>query len=229
MNVGQAAEVKRTLVTVALLLAACVPEEGPLMAPNQDCLRCHGGGGDARAWTVAGTFGGRGSRVAITDANGWSFTLHAAENGNFYTAEKVVFPLRVSVDGRPMAKKDTGEVILLKYGGCNVCHGPGGAVLPMDEFMAPGSDCLFCHGGSGIAEKVFSAAGTWSGPGSQVTLTDGATSETLVTNRVGNFFTEMAFTQPLSLTASVDGRTMEPRVTYGGCNRCHPFGRNAGD
>jgi hypothetical protein len=88
--------------------------------PGEDCLECHGGGeSDARAWTVAGTYGGQGARVVITDATGWTFTLHAARNGNFYTAESVKFPLQVSVDGERMADPVT-------YGGCNSCHGNGG-------------------------------------------------------------------------------------------------------
>ena len=106
----------------AVLGAACVPEEGPLMAPGQDCLECHGGGGgeeDAKAWTVAGTMGRQGSRIDVTDADGKGVALHAAQNGNFYTAESVRFPLVVAVDGRRMP----GTV---SYGGCNRCHGPGG-------------------------------------------------------------------------------------------------------
>jgi len=110
------------IALAALAGAGCVPENGPLMEPGSDCLECHGGGEgeeDARAWTVAGTMGGQGSAVVITDANGRSFTLHAAQNGNFYTAEPVRFPLRVSVDGEAMQ----GQV---DYGGCNRCHGSGG-------------------------------------------------------------------------------------------------------
>lgn len=110
------------LALAALAGAACVPENGPLMEPGSDCLECHGGGGgeeDARAWTVAGTMGGKGSRIVVTDASGWTFTLHAAENGNFYTAEPVRFPLRVSVDGEAMRDP-------VSYGGCNRCHGSGG-------------------------------------------------------------------------------------------------------
>lgn len=119
---------KRALVLAALVGWGCIPEEGPLMEPGRDCLECHGGGGgggeeeeDARAWTVAGTMGHQGSRIVINDATGWTFTLHAAKNGNFYTAETVRFPLTVSVDGEPMEAPVT-------YGGCNRngCHASGG-------------------------------------------------------------------------------------------------------
>ena len=111
------------LALAALAGAACVPEEGPLMAPGRDCLECHGGGGeeDAKPWTVAGTMGGQGSRIDVTDANGFAFTLHAAQNGNFYTAESVRFPLRVSVDGRAM-----NQAVSASMASCNRCHGSGG-------------------------------------------------------------------------------------------------------
>jgi len=90
-------------------------------------MECHGGGGggereeDAPPWTVAGTIAGvRGAHVAITDANGWSFTLRSNRVGNFYTAEPVVFPIQVSVDGSAMGTA-------VSKGSCNAagCH-PGG-------------------------------------------------------------------------------------------------------
>lgn len=220
---------RRALAVAVALATACVPEDGPLMAPHQDCLACHGRG-EARGWSVAGTMGGQGSRVTITDATGWTFTLHTARNGNFYTAEPVVFPLVVSVDGRQMSD-DTGAPLLVKrYGGCNVCHGPGGVVVT-DEFMAPGTDCLICHDGSGVDDlaHVYTVAGTWRRAGQTVTLTDGLVTETLTTNRVGNFYTQTQFALPLALTARVDGETMDPPVTYGGCNACHGAGGDADD
>ena len=80
---------------LALALAGCVSEEGPMMKPGSDCMECHGGGEEeARPWTVAGTIAGvRGAHITITDANGWSFTLRSNDAGNFYTAEPVAFPL----------------------------------------------------------------------------------------------------------------------------------------
>ena len=98
-------------------LAGCAPEEGPLMSPGDDCLDCHSGG-EAKAWTVAGTMGHQGSHLSITDATGWSFTLRANKVGNFYTAERVTFPLRVAVDGQPMTNP-------VQDGSCNRCHGNG--------------------------------------------------------------------------------------------------------
>ena len=214
------------LLTVALLGGACVPSEGPLMSPNQDCLGCHGGGGDGKTWTVAGTFGGKGSRIVITDAGGKTLTLRAAQNGNFYTAEGVTFPLTVTVDGVPMARKSDGQVVPVTYGGCNACHGPGG-VLTTGPDMGPGSDCLACHNGT-VSQVAFTAAGTW--PGATRVTVNGVS----LTRAPGgaNFYTNDARAAVSSQrpgTASVDGRTMEPALTYGGCGRCHGAGGNAGD
>lgn len=208
---------RATLLSLLLAAtAACIPEEGPLMAANEDCLGCHGGVGDAPTWTLAGTMGGRGSHVTITDKNGWTFTIHAARNGNFYTAEKVAFPVVVTVDGERMP----GEV---RYGGCNVCHGPGGEVVT-GPLMAPGTDCLICHfPRSPITDDAFTVAGTWQGPGRTVSVT-GVPSMT--TNQVGNFYTSAPVAFPA--TARVGGETMEPPLEYGGCNRCHGNGGDAG-
>ena len=101
-----------------LALAGCIPEEGPMMAAGDDCLGCHSGGGEAKAWTVAGTMGHQGSAISISDAKGWSFTLRANQAGNFYTAEALAFPLRVAVDGAVMPAAVTD-------GSCNRCHGNG--------------------------------------------------------------------------------------------------------
>jgi len=110
----------RAALAVAVLLgtASCIPEEGPLMKPGSDCLDCHGGG-EARTWTVAGTWGGQGNQAHLQDAAGKSFTLHTNQVGNFYTAESLTFPLRVSVNGKPMPDAVTN-------GSCNTCHGRGG-------------------------------------------------------------------------------------------------------
>jgi hypothetical protein len=97
------------------------------MARGDDCLDCHGGG-EAQAWTAAGTLGiggsegplpgGRGSKIALTDAAGRSITVRANQAGNFYTAERLAFPLQVAVDGQPMSAP-------VQDGSCNRCHGHG--------------------------------------------------------------------------------------------------------
>ncbi len=93
------------------------------MKAGQDCLECHGGG-EARTWTVAGTWS-RGASVTITDATGWSLTLRGNAVGNFYTAESLTFPLQsVVVDGASMPANAAPDAF--RYGGCNRCHGGGG-------------------------------------------------------------------------------------------------------
>ena len=86
------------------------------MAAGQDCLGCHDGG-DAKRWTAAGTWAS-GSHVTLTDATGRRISLRTNQVGNFYTAERLAFPLTVAVDGATMPTPVT-------YGGCNRCHGAG--------------------------------------------------------------------------------------------------------
>lgn len=202
----------------SLLTAACAsPELGPLMAAGQDCLGCHDGN-TARRWSVAGTWK-PGARVTVTDSAGLTFTLHGNKVGNFYSAERLVFPITVDVDGKAMPA-------LATYGGCNRCHGGGaGSVGPTGPEMAPNQDCLACH--DGAQARRWSAAGTWTRAGATVTLADAASrSVSVTTNRVGNFYTDVSLAFPL--TASVDGVRMPVPVTYGGCNRCHASGANSG-
>src|SRR5512141_1551727 len=106
-------------VPLALLVvaSACIPNEGPMMAPFQDCLRCHSSRGDARTWTAAGTWS-KGATVTVVDQQGKTVSLTGNQAGNFYTAEALVFPLVVSVNGARMPDPIT-------YGGCNVCHHAG--------------------------------------------------------------------------------------------------------
>jgi hypothetical protein len=148
------------IAVAAMLSAACVPEDGPLMSPGEDCLECHGGGregggddgdgalhvwerssldDDGPRWSAAGTVfrsrtsgtgdGVRGARVHLTDANGRELTLHSNQAGNFYTAERLRFPLRASIEVGGVTKEMEPFV---EYGGCNDCH----ALPPQDD--APG-------------------------------------------------------------------------------------------
>ena len=123
----------------AATLAACVPDNGPLMRPGDDCLRCHGGspGGaeegletrQATRWSLAGTVyatvdaapgaGVQGAHVQVTDAKGFAFQLQTNEAGNFYSAESVAFPLHVCVDRNgKLSCMDTP----VPHGACNFCH-----------------------------------------------------------------------------------------------------------
>lgn len=121
----------------ALLLAACIPEEGPMMDPGHDCLECHGAG-EGPAWSAAGTFESGGAHVWIRDAAGRSFTVRTNQAGSFYTAESIVYPLTVAVGDSSMpypvpdpvtARAGTcleGRCCAGARCGCNDCHGEGG-------------------------------------------------------------------------------------------------------
>lgn len=129
----------RALAAAALLASACaIPAEGPMMSPGEDCLECHGGGGeegdDARAWTLAGTVypsadtldpgaGVRGATISILDARGKGFDLRSNRAGNFYTAEPLAWPVSVWVNGALMPLNVPGYAHL----SCNRCHRPGDA------------------------------------------------------------------------------------------------------
>jgi hypothetical protein len=218
-----------------LLAISCVPAEGPSMNPFQDCLGCHGSSGSARAWTVAGTWR-RGSQVTLVDQGGKTVGLVGNDVGNFYTAESLVFPLQVWVDGKQMA--DAQGPVALGYGGCNVCH--HAETLTIGPLMAPGSDCLTCHGPAGMATAKFTAAGTWGSPaGTSVNVGGYATT----TNTVGNFIFCAAApctyqgnvygtiapipSNAWPVPASVGNQTMQGGAPYGGCNACH--GRGGAD
>jgi YD repeat-containing protein len=111
---------RRAALTALLLAsAACIPDQGPMMKPGDDCLGCHGGGG-AKRWTVAGTWTAQGQHVGIVDADGKSFSLHTNKAGNFWSSEPVTFPLQVSVDGAAMA-----DPVAAVDASCNRCHGNG--------------------------------------------------------------------------------------------------------
>lgn len=138
--------VARTAGFAALLtLGACQPDQGPLMKPGQDCLRCHGGSavenessdegsadersGDARTWEAAGTIyadpqaaasaGVKDAEILIVDSTGRALTLHSNSVGNFYTAETLHPPLTVQAqrNGVRMAMNMPAP-----DGACNRCH-----------------------------------------------------------------------------------------------------------
>lgn len=207
----------RAAAAALLLTSACIPSEGPMMAPFQDCVACHDGG-NATRWTVAGTWR-RGAKVDIVDANGKTVPLRGNDAGNFYTAEGLAFPVTVSVDGVTMPPQNPSIRGSTTYGGCNLCHRAESFTTTFDANMLPGIDCLWCHAPGGMAKRAFSSAGTFE-PGRLVDV-DG---NTTTTNSVGNFFFDAA-TTPIDFRtarpASVGGSSMEGGTTYGGCNSCH--------
>jgi hypothetical protein len=133
-------------VSLAAALQACsIPEDGPMMEPGEDCIRCHGDGGgeeeDGPAWSVAGTVypsestadpgaGVRGASIWIQDSNGKTFTLRSNKAGNFYSAESLAFPIRVVVSNelRHGLPSEVSADRVLSHGSCNRCHhlGAGG-------------------------------------------------------------------------------------------------------
>ncbi len=132
---------RRVSLAIALGIAACVPDEGPLMRPGQDCLACHSpeapSGQHAKDWSLAGTVyaaldadpnaGVEGDGVEVTDSAGFAFSLRTNQAGNFYSAETVRFPLAVCVS-RGGAKSCMQSPVA--SGACNACHQPGSGLAP---------------------------------------------------------------------------------------------------
>jgi hypothetical protein len=247
----------RRLAVLVTLAAACVPEEGPLMRPGENCLECHGGAAlpgepvtvtdreaAERRWTIAGTVfpsvnaapgeGVRGAKVHVRDAGGRTFTLETNDAGNFFSAERVRFPLRVAVEHRGVRHEMVPDV---PYGGCNGCHrvpprqdAPGristaGGGLATGPLMLPGESCLECHGGTilpgepatiaapriappwTVAGTVFATEDGGAGvAGALVHLRDAAgTALTLESNEAGNFYTAAPLVFPLRASVEYAG------------------------
>jgi hypothetical protein len=135
---------------LAMALCACVPDNGPLMRPGEDCMACHGGDGsilpervrDAKAWTAAGTvfdpadtaMGIEGAQVRITDADGFSFALRTNLAGNFYTRETIRLPLQACIARNGATMCQQGPVT---SGACNSCHGLAALRAPQPPLTAP--------------------------------------------------------------------------------------------
>lgn len=216
----------RTAAALALLAAsACVPSEGPSMRPFQDCSAsgCHASSGDARSWTVAGTWA-KGTTVTVTGANGKTVVIRGNEAGNFYTAEPLGASFTVSVNGKVMPDwNDPSKPAQLTYGGCNLCHRAEQVTMTFDAEMLPGSDCLACHSPAGMASgHPFSAAGTF--PNYPVGTTVEVGGQTAQTNGVGNFFITAPIDFSTPLYPRVGGNTMERSTQDGSCNHCHVNG-----
>ena len=213
------------------------------MDPFQDCLGCHSSSGSSHhTWTVAGTWA-KGATIKVVDQNGKTVTMRGNEVGNFYTAEALAFPLTVYVNGQVMTSMtDHVTPKPITYGGCNLCH--RAETLTVGPLMAPGTDCLTCHGPAGMADAKFTAAGTWgSTAGASVQL--GGT-YTTTANAVGNFVfcaagnpctwegTSYGVVAPITISAATPtsvtvgtGNNGMSRLDYGGCNRCHGAGGSA--
>jgi hypothetical protein len=141
-------------IALALLCAAaaCVPSDGPLMEPGENCQGCHGGSNaeplyfgerrrHATTWTIAGTVfdadggvGVEGAEVQIKDANGFAFSLRTNQAGNFYSKETVAFPLSacVAIGGQTVC-----QATPVVSGSCNSCHNAASASPPATSLRAP--------------------------------------------------------------------------------------------
>jgi len=144
--------VRAAALALVGVLGACVPDNGPLMRPGEDCIACHGGIGalppgerrrHGKTWTVAGTVfedpdagvGAEGVEVQITDRNGWSFSLRANEAGNFYSREEVALPLQTCLSRGSSIRCMQGAVAF--PASCNSCHGLDVAAAPLPPLTAP--------------------------------------------------------------------------------------------
>lgn len=101
---------------------------------GQNCVACHNGA-SAPLFTLAGTLeqaaGGAmsGGTITIVDANGVSLDVVSQQNGNFYTAQTLAFPVTLTASACPTT---TSMVSKASAGGCATsgCHvsGAQGAV-----------------------------------------------------------------------------------------------------
>ena len=142
----------RCATIAALALAgACVPSDGPLMEPGENCQGCHGRDGvlflgererHAKQWTVAGTVfdpantavGIESAQVHVTDANGFSFHLRTNQAGNFYSRESVTLPLQACIErnGKTVCQQSP-----VTSGACNSCHNLSVFNVPEPPLVAP--------------------------------------------------------------------------------------------
>lgn len=143
--------------------AACISDTrwsrgnrgSPSMNPGRACLECHRRDRDAPIQSVAGTafyapheedlcngYSGDppGSRqgaatVRLIDANGVMLTLPVNAAGNFFTDDRLAFPLRLAeVIGPTGLRRAMGEAV--PHGDCNLCHTRQGTDTPTG--LAPG-------------------------------------------------------------------------------------------
>lgn len=125
------------------------------MNPGRACIECHVRDRDAPTYSVAGTayyapheedlcngYSGDppGSRqgaatVRLIDANGVTLNLPVNAAGNFFSEERLAFPLRLAeVIGPTGVRRSMGEAV--PHGDCNLCHTRQGTDTPTG--LAPG-------------------------------------------------------------------------------------------
>jgi len=128
-------------------------------------------------------------------------------------------------------------VLLVALSGCASDSDDGGRGFATGPLMRPGDDCTYCHKADSeyAGAPVWTAAGTvYPAPdsaagegvaGVAVVLSDaeGTPLETLVTNRVGNFYTSSALPDGFRVALEFEGRRIEMPCPppSGGCAKCH--------
>jgi hypothetical protein len=138
------------LALTALAVAACDggDDEGPNMRPGSNCLSCHSGGGEAPAFTAAGTVYGAGNAAADTGVTGAVVTLTGSGSGqvvtlttnaagNFFTGRALTPPIAVSIALGGQTAAMSGP-----SGACASCHEPGTGVRPARIHVGT---CTGCH------------------------------------------------------------------------------------
>jgi hypothetical protein len=117
---------------------ACIPRASSQASGHHNagsaCLGCHGGGG-APTFSFAGTLydsagnAVTGATIEAVDANGQTVRVVSAQNGNFYTASPLTFPLTVRASGCPDDHPMSG---LVSSGDCasGGCHAAIPITLP---------------------------------------------------------------------------------------------------
>jgi hypothetical protein len=121
----------------ALALAACALDPNDpkaLRNLGDECVGCHRPGKKAAEWpfTAGGTTYGTptdgaspglgGVLVTLTDAGGKVVTLRSNRAGNFWTAEKLTFPVAVVVRREGSERRREVARGPCSAGTCNGCH-----------------------------------------------------------------------------------------------------------
>lgn len=119
-------------------------EEGPTMAPGEDCIACHARG-EGPDFTVAGTVmaayddmddctGVDGVTVRITGADDAVTELVTNASGNFYTSAAIATPYTIELE-RDGATRAMGAA--QSDGDCMSCHTAEGANAAPGRILAP--------------------------------------------------------------------------------------------
>jgi hypothetical protein len=106
------------LLAPLTLLSACgerEEDEGPLMAPGQDCTRCHDFTAAGTVYATAGATQGEPGVTVLLDGR-VSLTTNAA--GNFYTRASLPASYAVQLTKGSLVQSMSGATR-----GCNGCHG----------------------------------------------------------------------------------------------------------